>query len=668
MSHIAVGHATGRSRVLIEDVTPQVDQGRFAPKRVVGDTVNVQSRIFADGHDVVTGRLLFRHHTESTWRTSDLHSLTNDKWQASFVVDRLGCHFFTVEAWIDRFATWQRDFQKRVKAGQDVAIDLLVGAQIIREHLPQVPELARSALELFASSLEGGVERSSQIEAALSPVLAEQMHQYTDRRHVTRFEQELPVEVDRPLARFSTWYEFFPRSSSSVPGQHGTLADCERKLPYVADMGFDVLYFPPIHPIGRSYRKGRNNAVEAQPGDVGSPWAIGATEGGHKAIHPDLGTIEDFRRLMTKAKSFGIDLALDIAFQCAPDHPYVACHPDWFRRRPDGSIQYAENPPKKYQDIYPFDFESDDWQNLWEELKSVLLFWGGEGVRVFRVDNPHTKSLTFWEWAIAEVKSVYPETIFLAEAFTRPAVMHRLAKLGFTQSYTYFTWRNTKQELTEYFTELARPPVSDFMRPNLWPNTPDILNEFLQFGGRAAFMMRYVLAATLGASCGIYGPAFELCVATPREPGSEEYLDSEKYQIHTWDWQSPGSLRHFIARVNAIRRENAALQDNVTLRFHPVDNDQLIGFSKWTADGTDGVVVVVNLDPHHTQSGFIELPLVEFGIDSTHSFQAHDLLGAGRYLWTGPRNFVELNPQVSPAHIFRMRKQVRTESQFEYFL
>ena len=516
--------------------------------------------------------------------------------------------------------------------------------------------------------MEASTDRQGQISAALSPLLADLMRRNSDRQYATRYAQELTVEVDRPLARFSTWYELFPRSCSTVPGQHGTLADVEARLPYVAELGFDVLYMPPIPPIGRSFPKGKNNAVNAAPDDVGSPWAIGAAEGGHKAILPELGTMDDFRRLVARANDLGIGIALDIAYQCAPDHPYVAAHPDWFRQRPDGSIQYAENPPKKYQDIYPFDFESADWKNLWDELKSVLLFWADEGVRIFRIDNPHTKSLNFWEWVIAEVKSVYPETIFLAEAFTRPAVMYRLAKLGFTQSYTYFTWRNSAPELTAYFTELTQSPVKDFFRPNLWPNTPDILNEYLQFGGQAAARTRYVLAATLGASCGIYGPTFELGVAEPREPGSEEYRDSEKYQIQRWDWDAAHSLRHFIGRVNQIRRENPALHDNQSLRFHPVDNEQLICYSKETADGSNVIVAVVNLDPHHTQSGWIELPLEEFGIDVDRPFQAHDLLGEGRFLWQGQRNFVELSPHGLPAHIFRLRKRVRTESQFEYFL
>jgi starch synthase (maltosyl-transferring) len=657
----------GQSRVLIESVSPQVDQGRFAAKRVVGDAVEVRTRIFADGHDVLAGRVQYRHQAESSWREAELTPQVNDWWHGSFVVEKLGRNFFTVVAWVDRFGTWRRDLKKRVDAGQDVSIDLLAGAQIVREHLPQAPPEDEPSLERFAQQLAAG-QREAQLAAAFSPVLAEMMSRHADRRFAARYDRELPLEVDRPLARFSTWYELFPRSCGAAPGRHGTLADVEARLPYVAEMGFDILYLPPIHPIGRSFRKGKNNAVEAAAGDVGSPWAIGAAEGGHKAIHPELGTLDDFRRLVAKARELKLEIALDIAFQCAPDHPYVAAHPNWFRQRPDGSIQYAENPPKKYQDIYPFDFESPDWQNLWQELKSVLLFWEEQGVHVFRVDNPHTKSLTFWEWVIAEVKAVYPETIFLSEAFTRPAVMYRLAKAGFTQSYTYFTWRNTKHEIESYFTEVTRDPVREFFRPSLWPNTPDILSEYLQFGGRGGFMARYVLAATLGASCGIYGPTFELCVSQPREPGSEEYFDSEKYQIRHWDFSAAHSLKPFITRVNQIRRENPALHRDWSLRFHPTDNEQLLCYSKQTADGSNIVIAVVNLDPHHTQAGWIELPLAEFGIETTQPFQAHDLLGEGRFLWHGPRNYVELNPHVTPAHLFRLRRRVRTESQFEYFL
>jgi starch synthase (maltosyl-transferring) len=442
----------------------------------------------------------------------------------------------------------------------------------------------------------------------------------------------------------------------------------EARLGYVAELGFDVLYLPPIHPIGREKRKGKNNALSATAGEPGSPWAIGAAGGGHTDIHPELGTLEDFRRLVAAARVHGLEIALDIAYQCAPDHPYVRQHPEWFRRRPDGKVQYAENPPKKYEDIYPFDFECDDWRALWRELLGVLLFWAAEDVKVFRIDNPHTKSLRFWEWAIAEVKRVHPDAIFLAEAFTRPKLMHYLAKLGFSQSYTYFAWRNSRRELTEYFTELAHGPGRDYFRPNVWPNTPDILTEYLQHGGRPAFAARLVLAATLGPSYGIYGPGFELMEREAREPGSEEYLNSEKYEVRHWDIDRPDSLAPLVARVNRIRRDNPALHTNDTLRFLETDNEQLLCAVKYTAEPENIVVVVVNLDPHHPQSGWIEFDLQSIGIDAEPPYQMHELLTDARYLWHGTRNFVSLDPARVPAHVFRVRKRVRTERDFDYFL
>lgn len=495
--------------------------------------------------------------------------------------------------------------------------------------------------------------------------LAALMAAHGERLFVTEYERVLEVIVDMPRARFSTWYELFPRSCGEV-GRHGTFADLIGRLPDIATMGFDVLYLPPIHPIGRTFRKGRNNALTTAPHDPGSPWAIGAVEGGHGEIHPELGSAADFRRLVEEARALGIDVAMDLAFQCSPDHPWVRQHPQWFRHRPDGSIQYAENPPKKYQDIYPLDFESEDWASLWGELRAVVDHWIGEGVRIFRVDNPHTKPFPFWEWLIGGVKQEHPDVIFLAEAFTRPKVMHRLAKLGFTQSYTYFAWRNTRRELTDYFTELAQHDSREYFRPNLWPNTPDILPEFLQYGGRAAFMLRVTLAATLGASYGIYGPAYELMEHQAREPGSEEYLDSEKYQLRQWNHDRPDSLRDFISRLNRIRRENAALQSDWSLRFHHVDNPMLFCFSK-TA-GEDLLVMIANLDPHHTQDGWIELPLAELGLQAEVSFQAHDLLSGARFLWQGHKNFVRLDPQLSPAHVLRLRRKLRSERDFDYFL
>jgi starch synthase (maltosyl-transferring) len=463
--------------------------------------------------------------------------------------------------------------------------------------------------------------------------------------------------VDPVRACYSTWYELFPRSCAPEEGGHGTFRDVIDWLPRIAEMGFDVVYLPPIHPVGQAFRKGKNNATSAVPGDVGSPWAIGSPAGGHKAIHPELGTQQDFQALVAAAGERGIALALDIAFQCSPDHPYVGEHPEWFRRRPDGTIQYAENPPKKYQDIYPFDFETAEWRALWEELTSVVVYWCRQGIRIFRVDNPHTKAFAFWEFLIGQVKAEFPDAIFLSEAFTRPKIMYRLAKLGFSQSYTYFTWRNSKAELIEYFSELTQPPVNQFFRPNLWPNTPDILPPHLQTGGRAAFVARLVLAGTLGASYGIYGPAFENQHHLPREAGSEEYLHSEKYEVRRWDFSGSENLASVIGLVNRARRENPALQWDTHLRFHATDNDQLLCYSKQTADCTNVIVTVVNLDFHQAQHGFIVLPLAELGIDPAHPYAVQDLLDGSTFSWAGPRNFVELDPAKSPAHIFRLLPQ-----------
>jgi starch synthase (maltosyl-transferring) len=656
----------GRSRVAIENVKPEIDCGRFPAKRTVGESMSVEADIFADGHDALSALLLYRKEGVSRWTEIPMQPLVNDRWRGAFEVQEIGDHYYTVQAWVDRFKTWRQGLAKKVEAGQDVALELLAGAELIELAAKRAAGEDRKSLNHFSAILRG--DPSAAIQSGLDEALAILMEKYPDRRWAVTYDKELRVNVERGKARFSTWYELFPHSCAGTPGAHGTLRDCTERLPYVAGMGFDVLYLPPIHPIGYSFRKGKNNVLEAQPGDVGSPWAIGAKEGGHKAIHPQLGSLADFKRLVAEAKKFDIEIALDIAFQCTPDHPYVTEHPEWFRKRPDGSIQYAENPPKKYQDIYPLDFESEGWEELWNELKSVILFWCEQDVRIFRADNPHTKAFAFWEWVIGEVKKDYPDALFLAEAFTRPKVMYRLAKLGFSQSYTYFTWRNTKSELTQYFTDLTQTEVSDFFRPNLWPNTPDILTEYLQFGGRPAFMTRLVLAATLGANYGIYGPAFELCENVPREPGSEEYLNSEKYEIKHWDLEKGGSLREFIARVNRIRRENRALQSDRSLRFHPVDNPEIIAFSKRTEDPSNVIVAVVNLDPHHTQSGWLDLPAEGLGLDPDQPFQMHDLLTDARYLWQGRRNFVQLDPQSVPAQIFRMRHRIHREQDFDYFM
>ena len=656
----------GRLRAVIENVKPEIDGGRFPAKRVVGERMTVEADIFTDGHDALAAALLYRRKSGSHWSETPMESLDNDRWRATFEVTEIGAYLYTLQAWVDRFESWRQGLAKKLQAGQDVAIDLLIGAGLVEETANRAPPTDKKRLANFISILRS--KQPDAGETALLPELAALMAKYSDRRWAVTYDKELRVNVDREKARFSTWYEMFPRSCASEPGVHGTLRDCEQRLPYVAGMGFDVLYLPPIHPIGRSFRKGKNNELGAGPDDVGSPWAIGAKEGGHKAIHPQLGTLEDFKRLVTKAKKSGIEIALDIAFQCAPDHPYAREHPEWFRKRPDGSIQYAENPPKKYQDIYPLDFETDHWKELWDELKSIIVFWCEQGVRIFRVDNPHTKAFPFWEWAIAEVKKDYPEALFLAEAFTRPKVMYRLAKSGFSQSYTYFAWRNTKWELTQYFTELTQTEIADFFRASLWPNTPDILTEYLQFGGRPAFMTRLVLAATLGANYGIYAPAFELCENVPRDPGSEEYLNSEKYELKHWDLERTDSLKEFIALVNRIRGENRALQRDRSLRFHPVDNPEIICFSKQTEDLKNVIVAVVNLDPHHTQSGWVELAMEELGLLPQQPFQMHDLLTNARYLWHGARNYVQLNPDTVPAQIFRVRHRLRHEQDFDYFL
>jgi starch synthase (maltosyl-transferring) len=656
--------------VVIENVQPEIEAGRFAIKRTVGERVVVTADVHADGHNELSAVLLSRAASQSTWKETAMQPLGNDRWMAAFAITTVEPYLYTVEGWVNSFLSWRHDLEKRLEAGQDVSMELLVGAEMLEATWRRAggepgKKLAECAKGIRALAPEHGPEAA---RLALDPEIGQWMDRYGERRFSATYEKTLAVAVDRERARFSAWYEMFPRSCSPDAARHGTFKDCQKRLPYVAGMGFDVLYFPPIHPIGRTGRRGKNNTREPEPGAVGSPWAIGSSEGGHKAIHPELGTLEDFRELVARAKDFGLEIALDLAYQCSPDHPYVKTHPEWFRHRPDGSIQFAENPPKKYDDIYPIDFETEDSAALWEELKSVVLYWIEQGVRIFRVDNPHTKPYDFWEWLIAEVKRDYPETIFLGEAFTRPKVMHRLAKLGFTQSYTYFAWRNTKEELTAYFTELTQSEVREFYRANLWPNTPDILTEYLQCGGRAAFVIRLVLAATLGASYGIYGPAYELCENRPLQAGSEEYLDSEKYQLRQWEIDREDSLKEFIARVNQARRENPALGSDASLRFHPVDNPQMIAYSKSTEDLSSVILTVVNLDPHYMQSGWVELPLEQFHLDAQQPFQAHDLLTGDRYFWHGGRNYVELDPRVRPAHIFAIRRRIRTERDFDYYL
>jgi starch synthase (maltosyl-transferring) len=663
--------ADGR-RIIIEGVVPLVDDGAFDIKRTVGERVEVGADVFTDGHDVVTAILMVRAEGASTWTELPMEELPNDGFRAEFQVTSVGRWVYTVSGWVDPFRSWRRDLAKRVQAGQDPAEELLVGGALVRAAGDRAREAGRRAdgrvLVGLAKALEQGDDAQARTRLALDVELAQLMARYADRREATTHAPELGVRVDRERGRFSTWYEMFPRSTSKVPGQHGTFKDCEALFPYVAGMGFDVLYLPPIHPIGLTKRKGKNNAVTAQPDDVGSPWAIGAREGGHKAIHPDLGTLADFRRFVAAAKSHGLEIAMDIAFQCSPDHPYVTDHPEWFRKRPDGSIQYAENPPKKYEDIYPFDFDCEAREALWQELKSIFDHWIEYGVKIFRVDNPHTKPFRFWQWVIAAIKAEHPDVLFLAEAFTRPKLTYRLAKAGFTQSYNYFPWRNTRWEIVQYFTELTTSETREFFRPSLWPNTPDILTESLQFGGRPTFIQRLILASTLGATYGIYGPAYELMEHEARDRGGEEYLDSEKYQLRHWDRERPDSLRDLITLLNRARRENSALQNDSGLRFHPTDNEQLLCYSKSSPTGDNSILVVLNLDPHHLQSGWIDVAVGEMGVEVDRQFQVHDLLTGARYLWHGGRNFVQLDPRQIPAHVFRVRRRVRSERDFDYYL
>jgi starch synthase (maltosyl-transferring) len=654
-----VGEATAlpgtlARRVIVEQVQPEIDAGRFPIKRTPGEAVTVTAVVHADGHDVLAGVLRHRSLPADTaadvpWEETALEPLGNDVWRASFSAGELGTAEYTVEAWVDRFASWKKELTAKVNAGQDVSSELLEGAGLVRD------AAGRSAdgewLRHRADLIGGKASPAERIAAALDASLDARASAAPDRRLATRYDRVLRVLIDRERARVGAWYEMFPRSAGTAPGRSATFREAEGRLPAVAAMGFDVLYLPPIHPIGKTFRKGPNNSLHAGPDDPGSPWAIGSEDGGHMSVEPSLGTLDDFDHFLAAARGVHLEIALDLAYQCSPDHPYVREHPEWFRHRPDGTIKYAENPPKKYQDIYPFDFECEAWRSLWEELKRVVEFWCARGVRIFRVDNPHTKSFHFWEWMIADVRRQFPDVIFLAEAFTRPNIMRYLAKIGFDQSYSYFTWRNTSAELTEYFTELSEPPVVEYMRPNLFANTPDILHEFLQQGGRNAFQIRLVLAATLGASYGIYS-GFELCENVPVRPGSEEYLDSEKYQVKVRDWHSPDSLAPLITRLNQVRREHPSLQYDRGLQFYDTDNPSLLCYAKRSPDGRDLLLMVVNLDPHNMQHGFVQAPVGDIA-DRGGVFTVEDLLTGAQYAWKGEWNYVRLPPD-HPMHVLRL--------------
>ena len=642
-----------RRTVVIENVAPVVDGGRYPAKHEVETGLEVSADIFKEGHDVLRAFLKYRRADESAWREAPMRFVDNDRWAGTFTPTDNARYLFTIEALPDAFRSWLADFAKRVEAGQDVASELREGGALVRAAAGRATGDDAAALAAWATGIETAPSQSGAIALAQDSTLATAMDRHLDRADATWAEREYELVVDRERARFAAWYEFFPRSG--VAGRHGTFRDAESQLERVAAMGFDVVYLPPIHPIGRTFRKGHNNALTAQLGQPGSPWAIGGVEGGHDAVHPELGTPADFDRFVARARTLGLEVALDFAIQCSPDHPWVREHPEWFFHRPDGTIKYAENPPKKYQDIYPVNFYGEDPRPLWQELRRIIESWIGHGVTHFRVDNPHTKPVRFWEWLIREVQTAHPEVVFLAEAFTRPKMMKVLAKAGFTQSYTYFTWRNSKGELAAYLEEITRPPVAEYFRGNLWPNTPDILHETLQHGGRPAFKMRLVLAATLSSLYGIYS-GYELGENTPVAPGSEEYLNSEKYELKVRDWNASGNLGGFVTRINRIRREHRALQLYRNLRFHGSDNRNILWYSKMTPERDDVVFVAANLDPRTTHIALVEVPIDELGLAPDQPYRMHELLSDVSYEWWGPRGYVELDPTRDLAQIFVLRR------------
>ena len=644
-----------QGHIIIEQVTPQIDGGRYRAKTIVGEPFEVEADIFRDGTAILQAVIRYRGPSDAKWQEAQLLPQGNDHWAGSFVPTELGVYRYTIEAWTDRYATWRRDLVKKAEAGQNVDLEMEEGAHLLEGRLKGIPAKQRGPVTSAIEAMRGqGVDESKgaaddpRLRAALDESLTQLLDRFPGRDGSTTFRPVLEVQVDRERARFGAWYEFFPRSTGTER-KHGTFKTAAKKLPAIAAMGFDVVYLPPIHPIGVTHRKGKNNALTAGKTDVGSPWAIGAESGGHKDVHPDLGTIQDFDAFVKAADRLGLEVALDFAIQCSPDHPWVKEHPQWFQHRPDGTIKYAENPPKKYQDIYPIDFDTEDREGLWTELKDTLDHWIDHGVKIFRVDNPHTKSFTFWEWVIGEIQAEHPDVIFLAEAFTRPAVMRSLAKLGFTQSYTYFTWKNSKSELQEYLTELTQTEMAHYYRPNFFANTPDILHEYLVQGGPAAFKIRLILAALLSPSYGIYS-GYELFENVPREEGSEEYLNSEKYELRPRAIDETTGLVPFITRMNEIRRKHPSLSELTNLHFHEIDKENIIVFSKTSRSG-DTILVLCNLNPFHYEEGTTTLDLEALGIDPSTGFEVHDLITDTTYFWQGPHNYVRLDPS-EPAHIF----------------
>jgi len=641
-----------QNRVILEHLTPEVEGGRFYTKRIVGETLQVEIDLFADGHDVVNGHLLYRMAKTRKWHPVQLRHLGNDRWAGAIELDQEGMLEYKVQGWVDYALNWQHQIEKKAKDGQNVSVELADGLPYLDHLIKKTKGDPKKEVKKWRKALTDAKQYDEVVEWAIGPALHALLLAHPQKQFMTEYPTR-QVSVDRKKAGFSTWYELFPRSASSTEGQHGTFKDVEALLPRVVEMGFDTLYMPPIHPIGRINRKGKNNSTTAEAGEPGSCWGVGADEGGHTAIHPELGNLKDFKRLIKAAGKAGIEVAMDIAFQCTPDHPWVKEHPQWFRWRSDGSVQYAENPPKKYQDILPIYFETEDWKNLWQALLEVVTYWMEQGVRVFRIDNPHTKPYRFWEWLIAEVKKIDHGVIFLSEAFSRPAVMHQLAKCGFTQSYSYFTWRQNKHEFAQYMQDLTTGPGREYFRANFWPNTPDILPWHLQTSNEAVYALRYFLAATLNSNVGIYGPVFEQIVHAA-VPGKEEYLDSEKYEVRHWDWEKRNKLTHVITKVNQARKDNPALQDMYNYQPCKVENEQLMAWFKQDAKSRNSLLMVANFDPHYTQSGWVQTPLDQLGIEAGTSFTVHDLISGNSYLWDQEWNFVELNPLALPFHLFRI--------------
>ena len=642
-----------QSRIVIENVTPQINCGNIFIKRVVNEIVNVSADVLVDGHDIIEASLLFKHEKERKWSETRMSATSNDVYIASFKTAKQGFYSYKLEGWVDYALNWQHGIVKKIEDNQLVKSELLEGAEILKTLLKKTNKNTAKYLKHLITIFKN----NDSYKEAISEVTSKRL-QIIFIENPTKFlkneTQEFKVYVDRKKAQFSTWYEFFPRSASEEANKHGTFKDCHKLLPRIADMGFDTLYFPPIHPIGQINRKGKNNTTEAKNDDVGSAWGIGSKHGGHKDIHPELGSIDDFKALITDAKNQGIEVAMDYALQAAPDHPWVKEHPEWFKWRPDGTVQYAENPPKKYQDILPIYWENDSYKNLWKECLDILLYWIDCGITIFRVDNPHTKPYYFWNWVIAEVKKKHPDVLFLAEAFTRPKIMQQLAKQGFTQSYTYFTWRESKHELTEYVNELTQTNQKEYMRPNFWPNTPDINPYHLQGANESKYLQRYVLAATLSSNIGIYGPVFEQMISEA-VPGKEEYHMSEKFQICHYNWQLENKLTVFIKTINTIRKENESYQQTNNIKFCFIENDNLIAFYKWNDDKTNETLTVVSLDPYYKQTGTIQLPLAELGIHHGHTVQVKDLVTSNSYNWQNEWNYIELHPTL-PFHIFKIKK------------